>query len=194
MGVWEADMTTRRVQKLADWNVLVTLPENTFHEARRILTRWGRIEPTGYYNVLVMHVVDPNAFLADFASAVAATPGLLNFVSHVVPAQRSFSFDSSEAFEREARAVALGRLSDLAGASFYVRLHRRGFKGIISTQPEERFLDEVLLNALADAGTPGRIGFSDPDKVIQIETVDGRAGMSLWTREDLRRFPFLGVD
>lgn len=187
-------MTTRRVQKLADWNVLVTLPENTFHEARRILTRWGRIEPTGYYNVLVMHVVDPNAFLADFASAVAATPGLLNFVSHVVPAQRSFSFDSSEAFEREARAVALGRLSDLAGASFYVRLHRRGFKGIISTQPEERFLDEVLLNALADAGTPGRIGFSDPDKVIQIETVDGRAGMSLWTREDLRRFPFLGVD
>jgi tRNA(Ser,Leu) C12 N-acetylase TAN1 len=194
MGVWEADMTTRRVQKLADWNVLVTLPENTFHEARRILTRWGRIEPTGYYNVLVMHVVDPNAFLADFASAVAATPGLLNFVSHVVPAQRSFSFDSSEAFEREARAVALGRLSDLAGASFYVRLHRRGSKGIISTQPEERFLDEVLLNALADAGTPGRIGFSDPDKVIQIETVDGRAGMSLWTREDLRRFPFLGVD
>jgi tRNA(Ser,Leu) C12 N-acetylase TAN1 len=194
MGVWEADMTTRRVQKLADWNVLVTLPENTFHEARRILTRWGRIEPTGYYNVLVMHVVDPNAFLADFASAVAATPGLLNFVSHVVPAQRSFSFDSSEAFEREARAVALGRLSDLAGASFYVRLHRRGSKGIISTQPEERFLDEVLLNALADAGTPGRISFSDPDKVIQIETVDGRAGMSLWTREDLRRFPFLGVD
>jgi tRNA(Ser,Leu) C12 N-acetylase TAN1 len=194
MGIWEADMTTRRVQKLADWNVLVTLPENTFHEARRILTRWGRIEPTGYYNVLVMHVVDPNAFLADFASAVAATPGLLNFVSHVVPAQRSFSFDSSEAFEREARAVALGRLSDLAGASFYVRLHRRGSKGIISTQPEERFLDEVLLNALADAGTPGRIGFSDPDKVIQIETVDGRAGMSLWTREDLRRFPFLGVD
>jgi tRNA(Ser,Leu) C12 N-acetylase TAN1 len=194
MGVWEADMTTRRVQKLADWNVLVTLPENTFHEARRILTRWGRIEPTGYYNVLVMHVVDPNAFLADFASAVAATPGLLNFVSHVVPAQRSFSFDSSEAFDREARAGALGRLSDLAGASFYVRLHRRGSKGIISTQPEERFLDEVLLNALADAGTPGRIGFSDPDKVIQIETVDGRAGMSLWTREDLRRFPFLGVD
>jgi tRNA(Ser,Leu) C12 N-acetylase TAN1 len=194
MGVWEADMTTRRVQKLADWNVLVTLPENTFHEARRILSRWGRIERTGYYNVLVMHVADPSAFLADFASAVAETPGLLNFVSHVVPVQQSFPFDSSEAFEREARAVALGRLSDLAGASFYVRLHRRGFKGIISTQPEERFLDEVLLNALADAGTPGRISFSDPDKVIQIETVDGRAGMSLWTREDLRRFQFLGVD
>ena len=187
-------MTAQRARKPADWNVLVTLPENTFREARRMLSRWGRIEPTGYYNVLVMHVADPNIFLADFAAAVAETPGLLNFVSHVVPVQQSFPFDSSETFEREARGVALGWLADLAGASFYVRLHRRGFKGIISTQPEERFLDEVLLDALADAGTPGRIRFADPDRVIQVETVDGRAGMSLWTREDMHRFPFLGVD
>jgi tRNA(Ser,Leu) C12 N-acetylase TAN1 len=184
----------RRAPQPTDWNVLVTLPETTFREARRMLSHWGRIAPTGYYNVLVMHVADPDAFLTDFATAVAETPGLLNFVSHVVPAQETFQFDCTEAFEREARAVALGWLADLAGASFYVRLHRRGFKGIISTQPEERFLDEVLLTALADAGTPGRISFADPDKVIQIETVDGRAGMSLWTREDLRRFPFLGVD
>jgi tRNA(Ser,Leu) C12 N-acetylase TAN1 len=194
MDAWEADMTTRRAPKAADWNVLVTLPENTFREARRLLSRWGHVEPTGYYNVLVMHVADPNVFLAEFAAAVGETPGLLNLVSHVVPAQRTFCFETSEAFEREARAVALGWLPDLAGASFYVRLHRRGFKGIISTQPEERFLDDVLLAALADAGTPGRINFADPDKVIQIETVDGRAGLSLWTREDLRRLPFLGVD
>lgn len=187
-------MTTRRVPKLANWNVVVTLPENTFREARRMLSRWGPVERTGYYNVLVMRVADPNAFLADFASAIAETPGLLNFVSHVVPAQQAFPFDSSDAFQREARAIALGWLSDLAGASFYVRLHRRGLKEIISTQPEERFLDEVLLTALAEAGTPGRISFADPDRVIHIETVDGRAGMSLWTREDLRRFPFLGVD
>ncbi len=70
----------------------------------------------------------------------------------------------------------------------------RGLKGVISTQPEERFLDGALLTALAEAGTPGRISFTDPDRVIQIETVDARAGMSLWTRDELCRFPFLGVD
>ena len=194
MGGWEADMTRRRALKEIDWNVVITLPEDTFRQARRMLTRWGRVEATGYYNVLVMHVADPHAFLADFAAVVAETPGLLNFVSHVVPLQKSFQFDSSEDFEREARSIALGWVSQLAGASFYVRLHRRGFKGIISTQPEERFLDEALLAALADAGTPGRIRFADPDRVIQIETVDGRAGMSLWSREDMQRHPFLGVD
>ena len=158
-------MTTRRVPRLTDWNVLVTLPENTFHEARRMLSQWGRIEPTGYYNVLVMHVADPNAFLADFAAAVAETPGLLNFVSRVVPVQQSFPFDSSETFESEARGVALSWLADLADASFYVRLHRRGFKGIISTQPEERFLDEVLLNAKIESrstSTPTASSASTP--------------------------------
>ena len=180
--------------RLDDWNVVVTLPEQTFREARRMLNRWGRVARTDFHNVLVMRVTDPKAFLADFAATVAETPGLLNLVSHVVPAQRAFSFDSSEEFEREAREIALRWLPDLAGSSFYVRLHRRGFKGIIATQPEERFLDEALLTALATAGTPGRISFDDADRVIQIETVDGRAGMSLWTREDLRRFPFLGVD
>ncbi len=89
-----------------------------------MLGRWGHARPTGYYNVLVMHVADPKVFLADFALALAEMPGLRNFVSHVMPAQRSFTFDSSEAFEREARAVALSWLTDLAGGAFYVRLHR----------------------------------------------------------------------
>ena len=31
-------------------------------------------------------------------------------------------------------------------------------------------------------------------KYMDIETVGGRAGMSLWTGEELRRFPFLHVD
>ncbi len=159
-----------------------------------MLAHWGRVSRTGFYNVLVMRVSDPKAFLADFTVAITESPGLLNLVSHVVPAETGFSFESSEEFEREARAIALNWLRNLAGSSFYVRLHRRGFKGIISTQPEERFLDETLLVALAEAGTPGRISFEDPDMVIQIETVDGRAGMSLWTREELRRYPFLGVD
>jgi tRNA(Ser,Leu) C12 N-acetylase TAN1 len=81
----------------------------------------------------------------------------------------------------------------LAGKSFHVRLHRRGLKGTLSTPREERFLDETLLDALESLGAPSRITFTDPDAILQIETIDGRAGVSLWQREDLQRYPFLGV-
>ena len=111
-------MTRRHPPKEIDWNVVITLPEDTFREARGMLSRWGRVEGTGYYNVLVMQVAEPGVFLE--------TPGLLNFVSHVVPLQESFQFDSSEAFEREARAIAMGWFRHLAGGSFYVRLASPG--------------------------------------------------------------------
>jgi hypothetical protein len=59
---------------------------------------------------------------------------------------------------------------------------------------EERFLDDFILAALEQAGSPGHITFEDPDAVIVVETVGQRAGLSLWTREELRRYPFLHPD
>lgn len=176
-----------------DWNVVVTALKDSVRDACRLLQRWGSVRRTAYYNVLAMTVDDPIRFLADFAAAVSASPGLLNFVSHVVPAHRTIDFSNAEEFEARAREVALGWLPKLAGSSFHVRLHRRGLKGTLSTPKEERFLNEVLLEGLKVAGKPGRISFEAPDAVIQVETIDGRAGLSLWTADDLRRYPFLGV-
>jgi tRNA(Ser,Leu) C12 N-acetylase TAN1 len=75
-----------------------------------------------------------------------------------------------------------------------VRLHRRGLKGRIASRDEEVFLDRVLLDALDKAGTPGSITFEDPDVILDIETLGAWAAMSIWTREDLKRYPFLRVD
>jgi len=175
----------------AEWNVVVTLAEQGFRDAVRLLRRWGTVTRTPYYNVLAMRVDDPRAFLADFAAALAASPGIANFVSHVVPAQHTFDFATAEEFAARARDVALAWAPEIAGKSFHVRLHRRGRKGVLSSPREERFLDDALLQGTAPAG---RIAFDDPDAVIQIETIDGRAGMSLWTREEMRQHPFLGAD
>lgn len=178
----------------ASWNVVATLPEDTFREACRLLGHWGKVERTHFYNVLTMQVADPDAFLHEFAAAVAQSPGIRNIVSHVVPAQRTFDFQTREEFEQKVYEISLAWLPELAGASFYVRLHRRGRTELIATDTEERRLGEQLLEALISAGLSGRVSFRNPDKVIQIETVDGRAGVSLWNREDLQRYPFLGVD
>jgi hypothetical protein len=59
---------------------------------------------------------------------------------------------------------------------------------------EERFLDDLLLDSLKKEGTPGRITFTDPDFIIAVETVGNRGGLSLWSREDLQRYQFLGLD
>jgi len=55
----------------------------------------------------------------------------------------------------------------------------------LRTPDAERLLDEALLDALKQAGTPGSISFADPDMVIVIETIDDRAGIALWSREEL---------
>jgi tRNA(Ser,Leu) C12 N-acetylase TAN1 len=176
-----------------DWNVVVTVPEATMREASKLLRRWGEVFRTGYFHVLAMHVDDPETFLKEIAEAAKAMPGIFNIVSHVVPAQRTYNFASAEEFEAQARDIAILWAPMLKGQSFHVRLHRRGFKGTLSTPKEERFLDEALLDALEVEGAPGRISFTDPDAILQIETIDGRAGISLWRREELQRYPFLGV-
>jgi len=175
------------------WNVVVTLPEATAPQARRVLRPWGLLHRTGHFHVLVMAVADPDRFLREFGTAVAETPGLLNFIAHVFAAQRTFDFATAAEFEAKAREAALAWAPLLAGKRFHVRLHRRGLKGVLSTPHEERLLDDALLQALSAAGTPAHIGFDDPDFVIHIETVDHRAGMALWSRDDMRRYPFLSL-
>ncbi len=192
-----ADAGSRRRDEISvgtpGWNVVVTLPEATAPQARRVLRPWGRLFRTDYFHVLVMRVENPDLFLREFGEAVDATPGILNFIAHVFPAQRTFDFATVPEFEQKAREAVLSWAPLLAGKVFHVRLHRRGMRGVLSTPTEERFLDDALLQAAGGGGTPGRIGFDGADYVIHIETVDHRAGLSLWRREDLDRYLFLSV-
>ena len=98
----EAGAASTAAGTAADWNVVVTLTEQSFRDAVKLLARWGVVKRTHYYNVVGMKVADIGAFLADFAAALAASPGILNFISHVVPAQRTFDFSTAEEFEARA--------------------------------------------------------------------------------------------
>jgi tRNA(Ser,Leu) C12 N-acetylase TAN1 len=95
---------------------------------------------------------------------------------------------------REGGYAALAFLPELAGKGFHVRINRHGFKGHLSSHEEERLLGAVLQEALAKAGTPGDVTFEDPDVILVVETLGNRAGLSLWSREDLRRYPALRLD
>lgn len=180
-----------------DWNVVITARDKGYNLTRELLEelKLGSFARTNFYNVIVMKVDDPQRLLDKMEELGKQSPDIYSYaISRIAPAQYAFNFQSPEEFESKAREIVVAWVSALAGKSFHVRLHRRGFKGRLSTQDEERFLDDTLLGALLSRGTPGSIEFDRPDAIIQIETVGNRAGMSLWSSENLSRYPFLKVD
>jgi tRNA(Ser,Leu) C12 N-acetylase TAN1 len=179
---------------MTDWNVVVSVQQEGYREARRLLARWGEVGKTDYYNVLVLKVADLPAFIEELAACVREEPGLMNALGRVVPVTVTFTFQDPEDFESKAKGAALQWLPELAGKSFHVRMHRRGLKGRLSSQEEEKFLAEALTEALAGRGSSASISFDDPDAILAVETVGNRAGLSLWNRTALRELSFLRLD
>lgn len=180
-----------------DWNVVVTAYDRDgLRRARWFLSRHGEVAGTEFHNVLVVRVADIAAFLEAVSDATRHDVGILNDIARIMPAQATFGFATAAEFEGQARAIARQWADRMAGGSFHVRLHRRrGCSPVrLSAQTEERLLDDSLLDRMRELGRSGSISFHDPDWVIDIETVGERAGMSLWSRDDLRRFPFLRVE
>lgn len=179
---------------MKEWNVVVTVYQDGFRRAIRALGELGAVDRSPYHNVLVMRVDDPLALLGAIERETARTPPLYDAISRVAPAMRCFEFHSAKELEDGAKSIVMEWLPRLGGRSFHVRLHRRGFKHDFRTPDIERFLDDALLDALKQVGTPGSISFSDPDMIIAIDTIDDRAGLALWSREELAQHKLVRPD
>lgn len=177
-----------------DWNAVITVREGGFTTACAFLEPYGKVGKTDFFNTLVMRVADPFQLLNELQEQLAANPAIAGWLSRFIPMQKRFSYQHVEVFEQQCRETVLEWLQLLANARFHVRMHRRGFKGKLSSMQEERFLDEFLLQRLKEAGIPGQITFEDPDAIIALETVGPQAGMSFFNREELKRFPILHLD
>jgi tRNA(Ser,Leu) C12 N-acetylase TAN1 len=152
------------------------------------------VAPSEFRNVLLVHVDNVENFTRSLDARVAAEPGVMNLISRVIPSTRTFNFQTPAEFDERAGEIVLKLAPGLAGKRFHIRIHRRGFKHRLSSHDEEQHLSKVALEALAAAGTPAAITFEDPDIIIAIEMVGQRAAVSLWTREQLRQYPFLRLD
>ncbi len=179
---------------MRDWNAVITVHEGGFAPACRLLEPFGPVRKTEFFNILVMHAADPFQLLGELQGQLAGNPVIAAWVSRFMPMQRLFAFQSVEEFELRSREVVLEWLPRLANARFHVRMHRRGFKGKLSSAEEERFLDEFLLHRLAEAGTAGKVAFDDPDAIIALETIGPQAGLSLFGRDELKLYSLLHLD
>lgn len=176
---------------MRDWNVLATARQGGFARARRLLAGLGEVAETRYYNVLLARVADPRGLPGRLAEMAAADPEAAACLARVAPADRTFTFQDAEEFLRRGREAVLALAPALAGRSFHLRLHRRGFRGALHAHEAERALAGAILEALAAAGRPARVVLEDSDAVVAMETIGSQAGLALWTREDLQRWPLL---
>ena len=180
---------------MKDWNVVITVSDSEgFRKVRREFQRFGDVATTDYHNVLVLRVTDVPRFIEQLRSITEADKSLLNCVSYVAPAGFAFDFAAPEEFRTKARAIVLSWLALLCGSSFHIRMHRRGLKKELPSPGVEQFLGDALLSGAKERGFPSRIEFGNPDYVIDVETVGNRASLTLWSRNDLRRLPFLRAD
>jgi len=177
-----------------DWNVVVTLHEGKFRKGFDILKAFGEVQKTGYFNVLAMRVADVRRVMDALSKEATEEPEVLLSIARLMPTIRNFNYHTPEQFEESAREVVTAWIPELGGNEFHVRLHRRGFKGRLSSLAEEQFLDNYIIESLKKARMPGRITFEDPDFIIAAETIGQRAGLSLWSRRALCSYPFLKLD
>ncbi len=176
------------------WNAVISVNERGFAEAFKKLGCFGPIKKTGFFNVLFIRTDDLDGMLDTLRQWMSEDPNALSFMSKLIPVTDTFSFQSPGEFEEKTKEIVLEWVPELEGKGFHVRMRRRGFKGKLSGLQEEQFLDKFLLEALEKTGHPGHITFEDPDAIIAVETIAQWAGLSLWSREGLQKYPFIRLD
>jgi len=174
---------------------MVTARDEGFERTCMFLGRFSPIKRTHYINVLVMRVDDFRDFFDKIMEEIGKDPGILKYdISRIAPVQQTFEFKEKDDLEKKAGEIVLGWLERIENRSFHVRMHRRGLKGRMDSREEEGLIGRAVTQALQSEGKTCTVDFEDPDLIIDIETLGHRAGISLWTREEMQKYPFLRLD
>ena len=183
-----------RIDEPGHWNVIATA--RPMHEAgaRVALARLGEICETPFSNVVLVAVDDVGTFADALLKAIADDPPVGRSLARVLPAQHTFHYESLGDLEAITRQLLDDWMQDLEGVTFHVRCHRRGRVNDLDAAEEEDFLGDAILRGLSERGISGRVTFDDPDFVVDVETLNDEAAISMWTRDDLSAYPFLRID
>jgi tRNA(Ser,Leu) C12 N-acetylase TAN1 len=175
------------------WNVLVTAVEgqrDTLLYALRPLARFRR---GGYPNVAVATIEDVPAFLVALREALEASLDLRISLGKVVPMDATVRFPGPDAFVDTVMGALEPHLPRLRGASFFVRVSRRGFRHALVTTDAERAIGARVYAWLEAQGDQPVVRFDDPDVVIAIETIRDEAGIGVLGRGLRTTYSFVRI-
>jgi len=180
--------------RASDWNVVLSVCPGRAEQARRALDDLGEVHQSDRPDLLLMEVENGRQFFEALRTRLRFHPELAETLASVAPVGRVFAFESARDFEQQTGEAVLGWVDELANQRFRVRLHRWGDESQLSVAVEERALCARVLEESQALGRPARVDLDDPDWIILVEVVGKQAGLSLWTREERRRYALLAVD
>ncbi len=177
---------------MKDWNVVLTSQMGQERRLLREVADLGEFHPSGFREVIIGRVADPEAFLETLKNWWEEKPFLPQLLSTAVSVRSAFPFTRENLVLRLQEEV-LPLLEEIGGRAFYVRMKRRGHKGELSSLEVEQALDQFLKEELAARGFSPRIDFEQPEVIVLVETVHNQCGLGLITREMKERYPFIKV-
>ena len=205
------------------WNVVVTVHPGAYVDVRRLLHDVGQVGDTPGADVLLVHAENPMEALKTLQLWCRINPGIRGKIDRIVPVSQTFGFDSCEEFEDRATDTLRNWLPLLGGKCLSIRGSRYGaipatpaandpdteLAAVTGAEPEPadapatgdeadarrpHAIGEVLQRALRNAGMSEPDDCADADLVLDVECVGNWAGLSLWTRGELQRYPEVGID
>ncbi len=178
---------------MKDWNMVLT---SHMHQERRLLTELadrGEFRATGFTAVLVGKVPETEAFLEYLRERWERQAYFPTMLSSAIPVRVVFSFTREDLAARITQE-AIPWLAEIGDAPFYVRLKRRGHKGVIASQEVEQAVDRTLLAEAERRGQSCRVDFREAQFVVVVELIHNQGGVGLISRQMRDRYPFIKLN
>jgi tRNA(Ser,Leu) C12 N-acetylase TAN1 len=173
---------------LEDWNVLAIGERNTGKALLRELEEYGEFERSGFRDVLIGSVKDIVEFLEDAESKKC--PNL----KRVIPIDETFYVSPENLIGILKRGVERYIDEIDPGETFGFRVERRGMKEDISSQAVEREVGGYFYDLLEKVhGRKPKVNLKNPDKLIAIEIVGNKCGISFITKEMREKYSLIKI-
>lgn len=175
-----------------DFNVLATARGGHGDALFEAIAPLGAFRRTASPDVLVGVVPDRAAFLDQIKERLTHDLRLPACMGHVMPIGSTLSLGEGHPFTALKDGV-LALCPAIGSRTYHIRVDAHGHRGSLHPYWLERWLGDVVWDELTRLGHSPRVSFTDADVVLQIEVLDGQAGITLVDRATAEDYPFLRV-
>lgn len=153
---------------------------------------WNLVATTRLGRVLFMAVPDAPGYLEEFERRARTDSDRVAPLSAVIPVTERWPLTLPEELADAARRFAARVAPSLERRGFCMRVTRCGADEKLASAGE-RILFRAFVEELGRLGVRAWLAPRDPDAILSVQTAPESAGVALFTRAELERFPRLAA-